>query len=114
MSMRFAFSSVPARETAKVSTCQNQLGDYAVYQELATKVDSNWGRLCRALAIMDLDKCWDLRSSRVALSNSRSKPALLFDHAFQGNFPRPAMRWWSAPCGSPCHLISFHLHFNVN
>ncbi len=39
---------------------------------------------------------------------------LLFDHAFQGDFPRPAMRWRSAPGGSPCHLISFHLHFNVN
>ena len=39
---------------------------------------------------------------------------LLFDHAFQGDFPRPAMRWRSVPCGSPCHLISFHLHFNVN
>ena len=43
---------------------------------------------------------------------SQSAP-LLFGHAFQGDFPQPA-HTRSAPCGSPCHLISFHLHFNVN
>jgi anti-sigma factor (TIGR02949 family) len=74
----------------------------------------------------DLATCWDLRSSWIALiaadgysrcmaeQFSEQSALLLFDHAFQGNFPRAAMLWRPAPCGSPCHQISFHLHFNVN
>lgn len=38
---------------------------------------------------------------------------LLFDHPFEGDFPRSGMRWRSAPFGSACHLISLHVHFNV-
>src|SRR5579872_6225208 len=47
------------------------------------------------------------------VSSGTLNPSLLFDHAFQGDFSRSGMRWRSAPCGAPCHLIALHLHFNV-
>ncbi len=51
---------------------------------------------------------------QVEMKHPGSQSALLlFGHAFQGDFPRP-VHTRSAPCGSSCHLISFHLHFNVN